>query len=82
MANDSHYFRTGGELERRGCRREGNVFCGPEGRYLPLYEAKMLHQFDHRWATYETPDDARDVRLEEKRDPGFLAQPRYWVRKT
>ncbi|GEM_PF-620804 len=20
--------------------------------YLPLYEAKMLHQFDHRWATY------------------------------
>jgi hypothetical protein len=19
---------------------------------LPLYEAKMIHQFDHRWATY------------------------------
>ncbi len=81
MANDSHYFRTGGELEKIGCRREGNVYCGDDGRYLPLYEAKMLHQFDHRWATYETPDDARDVRLEEKRDPGFLAQPRYWVRE-
>lgn len=24
--------------------------------YLPLYEAKMLHQFDHRWATYSPPD--------------------------
>jgi hypothetical protein len=23
--------------------------------YLPLYEAKMLHQFDHRWATYALP---------------------------
>ena len=81
MANDSHHFRTGGELEKKGCRREGNVYCGHDGRYLPLYEAKMLHQFDHRWATYETADDARDVRLEEKRDPGFLAQPRYWVRE-
>jgi len=81
MANDSHYFRTGGELEKKGSRREGNVYCGHDGRYLPLYEAKMLHQFDHRWATCETSDDARDVRLEEKRDPGFLAQPRYWVRE-
>jgi hypothetical protein len=31
--------------------------------YLPLYEAKMLHQFDHRWATY-----ARDGR-------GWLEMP-------
>ncbi len=22
-------------------------------RYLPLYEAKMIHHFDHRWATYD-----------------------------
>ena len=21
--------------------------------WLPLYEAKMIHHFDHRWATYE-----------------------------
>lgn len=21
-------------------------------RYFPLYEAKMFHQFDHRWATF------------------------------
>src|SRR5208337_1172139 len=80
MANDSHYFRTGGELEKKGSRREGNVYCGHDGRYLPLYEAKMLHQFDHRWATYETQDDARDVTHEEKLDPRFVVQPRYWVR--
>lgn len=24
--------------------------------FLPLYEAKMLHQFDHRWATYARED--------------------------
>jgi hypothetical protein len=52
---------------------------------LPLYEAKMIHQFDHRWATYEVNGggrdapatrDARDV---EKADSGFSARPRYWV---
>ena len=25
---------------------------------LPLYEAKMIHQFDHRWASYENNDHA------------------------
>lgn len=45
---------------------------------LPLYEAKMIHHFDHRWATYEG-SDARDVTLEEKQDPNFVAMPRYWV---
>ncbi len=81
MANDSRHFRTAQELEADGYRREGNVFVSPHDRYLPLYEAKMLHQFDHRWATYENAEDSRDVTLTEKRDPNFVVQPRYWVRE-
>ncbi|QIK72256.1 hypothetical protein G7070_08195 [Propioniciclava coleopterorum] len=50
-------------------------------RMLPLYEAKMIHQFDHRWATYEADGSVRDVTLAEKQDPGFAALPRYWVRE-
>jgi hypothetical protein len=49
---------------------------------LPLYEAKMLHQFDHRWATYvDTPDglDTVDLSLEQKSDPTYSVRPRYWV---
>ncbi len=47
-------------------------------RYLPLYEAKMIHQFDYRWATYDDAEsrDATDI---EKADPGFEPSPRYWV---
>jgi hypothetical protein len=52
---------------------------------LPLYEAKMIHQFDHRWATYE-PDPtgqgaatSKDVTEVEKGDPAFTVRPRYWV---
>ncbi len=47
----------------------------------PLYEAKMLHQYDHRWATYESDGTVRDVTLEEKMDPDFEVTPRYWVPK-
>jgi hypothetical protein len=45
---------------------------------VPLYEAKMLHQFDHRWATYER-GETRDCRASEKADPRFRVEPRYWV---
>ncbi|MBK8445253.1 MAG: hypothetical protein IPL41_00585 [Micropruina sp.] len=50
-------------------------------RMLPLYEAKMIHQFDHRWATYEPDGSTRDVTQAEKQDPTFVALPRYWVRE-
>jgi hypothetical protein len=49
-------------------------------RYLPLYEAKMIHQFDHRWATYEADGIAsRDLSEVEKQDAALEPLPRYWV---
>jgi hypothetical protein len=55
---------------------------GPGPGLLPLHEAKMIHQFDHRWATYARgggEDGSRDVTLREKVDPGYSPEPRYWV---
>lgn len=51
-------------------------------RMLPLYEAKMIHHYDHRWATYEPDGSVRDVTLEEKQDPDCVVLPRYWVRES
>lgn len=60
---------------------ESGLFRNSESfNSLPLYEAKMLHQFDHRWATYEGLD-VRDASLTEKQDPDFRVTPRYWVDK-
>jgi hypothetical protein len=53
----------------------------PDTTRLPLCEAKMIHQFDHRWATYED-GGARDVTPEEKADSDFEVTPRYWVDKS
>lgn len=50
---------------------------------VPLYEAKMVHQFDHRWATYiGDTDDSRDMTDEEKADINRTVQPRYWVERS
>ena len=49
-------------------------------RFVPLYEAKMIHQFDHRWASYDadgkSSSDATDA---QKSDPSWDPEPRYWV---
>lgn len=88
MASDSHHFRTADDLKAEGYRREGNILVGPRDRYLPLYEAKMLHQFDHRFSTYEGATQSQlnvgilpQPTAEQKRDPSFVVQPRYWVRE-
>jgi hypothetical protein len=56
-----------------------------ESPRLPLYEAKMIHQFDHRWATYvDAPDkpnglDTMDMTDSQRADPHCTVRPRYWV---
>ncbi|WP_250122221.1 DUF559 domain-containing protein [Chroococcidiopsis sp. CCMEE 29] len=82
MANDSGLFVSSPPSppsplpQGEGC---------PQGRgegLLPLYEAKMFHQFDHRWATYTDSGNTRDLTDIEKSNPRFFSQPRYWVSRT
>jgi hypothetical protein len=56
-------------------------FDEPAPDRLPLYEAKLIHHYDHRWATYGADGSSRDVTLAEKQDPGFEIAPRYWVER-
>lgn len=78
MSSDSHLFRTRDQLGREGYMLEGNRFVKGKDVWLPLYEAKMMHQFDHRWGTYDGRE-IRDCTEQEKRDPNFVIMPRYWV---
>jgi hypothetical protein len=83
MANDSGLFRTAAQLRETGFVCDGTNWMREAERYVPLYEAKMVHHFDHRWATYDEgssgDDDARSPTTAEKRDPAFEPTPRYWV---
>ncbi|MBE0608465.1 MAG: N-6 DNA methylase [Dehalococcoidia bacterium] len=87
MSNDSGLFRTREELERDGYALRGNVFVHADGReYLPLYEAKLFHQYDHRFATFDGASkedlkagNARDMSAAEKENAEAIVIPRYWV---
>ncbi len=86
MATDSGLFRTRDQLERAGWTLIRTAFVRGTERMLPLYEAKMIHHFDHRLGTYQGQTEAQAnvgtlPRLipEQQDDPGFAVMPRYWV---
>jgi hypothetical protein len=78
MSNDSGLFRGRDDFAEAGFHLEGNRFRKGKETCLPLYEAKMVHHFDHRWATYEGVE-TRDVTTAEKSDSEYSVLPRYWV---
>jgi hypothetical protein len=88
MANDSGLFRTREQLQQDCWTRAGNIFTKDGRRMLPLYEAKMIHHFDHRYGTYEGQTQAQAnmgtlprLTLEQQDDPDFVVEPRYWVQE-
>jgi hypothetical protein len=89
MASDSALFRTQGELASAGWTLQGNRFVKDRDVMLPLYEAKMIHHFDHRFGTYEAQSEAQanQGKLPEFDDaahinPRRVPLSRYWVTQT
>jgi hypothetical protein len=86
MANDSGLFRQPGDITAHTFN--GWSYDG-ESEYLPLYEAKMLGHFDHRFSTYR---DATQAQLnvgslprptaEQHNDPYMEPLARYWVSRA
>jgi hypothetical protein len=87
MANDSHLFRTKAQLEAEGFRLWGNRFIKGDEVWLPLYEAKMIWQFDHRFGTFAGVSSRANTHLptptpEQYANPNFVVLPWYWVQAT
>ena len=59
MANNSGLFRTRADLASAGWRLAADRFEKDGVLMLPLYEAKMIHHFDHRFGTYEAQSKAQ-----------------------
>lgn len=57
----------------------------PASGSTPIYEAKLVHQYDHRFGDYaDKPADSASTalpKIEPGRlaDPGFRVTPRYWL---
>ena len=87
MANNSHLFRTSEQLETEGFYPvEGNRWKRGEELYLPLYQGRMIRQFDHRANSVKyNPDNTINPYLSvavteaEHADPAFSPMTQYWV---
>jgi hypothetical protein len=85
MTNDAGIFHEAREFISDDWTAYGNSFAQDGKRMLPLYEAKLIHHFDHRLACYsKRPEGNHDTELPrldqaEKNDPFRFAIPRYWV---
>ena len=87
MTNDSHLFRTAGQLDSMGFYPvEGNRWKKGEELYLPLYQGRMIGQFDHRANSVRVnpesthnPYLSEEVTSEQHANPRFLPQTQYWV---
>ena len=87
MTNDSHLFRTAAQLDSEGCYPvEGNRWRRGGELYLPLYQGRMIHQFDHRANSVvinpentHNPYLSEEVTDEQHADPIFLPQSQYWI---
>jgi hypothetical protein len=89
ITNDSALFEVQAELEATGWNLVRNAFVKDKDRMLPLYEAKMAYQFDHRLGTYEGQTQKQSnmgtlprLSSEQKDDPDFVILPLYWVEEN
>lgn len=84
MANDSGLFHTADDLA--DAKFNGWSYKRDGKEYVPLYEAKLLSHFDHRFSTYKDATQAQlNVRAlprlsdEQHDDPRLEPLARYWV---
>jgi hypothetical protein len=88
MSSESNELKTIEELIEEGYTLNQNIFRNGDHYYFPLLEGKLIHQYDHRFASFEgIPMDKRfgikaatnlpsDL---QKADGKFEILPRYWV---
>lgn len=86
MSNDSGLFQSttqlkaiGGLIDTEGCIVISGI------TYLPLYESKFIHQFNHRYAAFDSNNlsegNASELAEEELRNPYRFVDSRYWLDK-
>jgi hypothetical protein len=88
MANDSGLFETADDLKDLGAVFDGWAWNKGDQRWVPLYEDKLLHHFDHRFATYANLLEGYEgtslpaVTDDQHDDPYVEPLARYWVAES
>ncbi len=88
MSGDSDLFYTANQLTRKDFKSIGINWVLGQENYVPLYEGKMVHLYDHRFSTFENytqrpPKGASlpNPNSEQLSNPNYAVAPWYWVEK-
>lgn len=85
MSNDSNLFKTKDQMKAAGYALNlRNHFVKGENEWLPLYEAKMFWQYDHRHGTFEGVENRDNTSLpspsiDQKKNQQYIILPGYWI---
>lgn len=89
MAAEADKLRDFEELSAEGFALDEFLRMKKEGvTFVPLYEGKFIHQFDHRFASFEgIPREKRfgikagthTPSTDQKSNPAYHIMPRYWI---
>ena len=88
MSGDAGLFRFQDDLVAEGWSLVGNVFSRNGSRMLPLYEAKMVYHYNHRFGDFGLvepgerahilPTPGNDLLIR----PEYVPKTRYWVSES
>ena len=78
MTNDASSFASREELDSAGWQLDGNVFRKGGRKYLPLYEGRFGHQFNHRFASHGG-GESTSLSAVDTHDPRAFVEPQYWI---
>ena len=86
LSYESEHFLSEQELVARGLRPLLDYYANEGDSFLPVYEAKMTQQYDHRAADVVISKTAQvrsaqpeSLTSTEHRDPARFPRPRFWM---
>lgn len=84
MSTDSHLFKTFEELRDEGFILRGNTFMRHSSIFVPLYESKMVHLYNHRFGDFADSGHVRShvlprISQEKLKNVDYLPMPFYWI---
>jgi hypothetical protein len=89
MSNDSGlFFNKYDMISRNVIYLDIGEFKIENENFLPVYESKFIHQFDHRYSTFDQVSDeeiesgnSRESNTKELKNNSFVVLARYWLDK-
>ena len=87
LTTDFELFRTAAQLSDEGFYPvQENRWQRAEDLYLPLYQGRVIHQFDHRANSIRfnpnrthNPYSSEEISDEQHQDPDFRPRPHHWA---